>query len=141
MSDNNVSYPAIKAEIGQEFIINGLPMVIIPEGADLKQFPELRLAPSRIERTIIVTSALSFVDYFNRFSNLDSTIFVDIEKRKFLGILDYHIAQDDDESAGEFVKVSQPLTYKSAEFAIFINKDEWPSIRDAIDNMIKECRD
>lgn len=45
-----------------------------------------------------------------------------------------------DESAGEFVKVSQPITYKSAEFAIFINKDEWPSIRDAIDNMIKECR-
>jgi hypothetical protein len=46
-----------------------------------------------------------------------------------------------DESAGEFVKVSQPITNKSAEFAIFINKDEWPSIRDAIDNMIKECRE
>lgn len=46
-----------------------------------------------------------------------------------------------EESAGEFVKVSQPITHKSAEFAIFINKDEWPSIRDAIDNMIKECRE
>ena len=47
----------------------------------------------------------------------------------------------EDESAGEFVKVSQPITDRSAEFAVFINKDEWPHIRDAIDNMIKECRD
>ena len=91
MSDNNVFYPAIKAEIGQEFTVNGLPMVIIPEGADLKQFPDLRLAPIRIERMVIVTSALAFVDYFNRFADMDSTIFVDVEKRKFLGILDYHI--------------------------------------------------
>jgi len=51
------------------------------------------------------------------------------------------LVEIDDEAAGEFVKVSQPLTYKSAEFAIFITKEEWPSIRDAIDNMIKECRD
>ena len=47
----------------------------------------------------------------------------------------------DDEAAGEFVKVSQPITDRSAEFAVFINKDEWPHIRDAIDKMIKECRD
>ena len=51
------------------------------------------------------------------------------------------LVEIEDEAAGEFVKVSQPLTYKSAEFAIFITKDEWPHIREAIDNMIKECRD
>lgn len=47
----------------------------------------------------------------------------------------------DDEAAGEFVKVSQPLTHKSAEFAVFIAKEEWPHIRDAIENMINQCRD
>jgi hypothetical protein len=46
-----------------------------------------------------------------------------------------------DEAAGEFVKVSQPITDRSAEFAVFINKEEWPHIRDAIESMIKECRD
>lgn len=47
----------------------------------------------------------------------------------------------DDEAAGEFVKVSQPLTHKSAEFAVFITKDAWPYIRDVIENMIDQCRD
>jgi uncharacterized protein YfdQ (DUF2303 family) len=93
MSENQVSYPAIHAEIGKEFILNGLPMVIIPEGADLKQFPDLRLAPVRIERTVTVTSASSFMQYFNRFGDIDSMIFVDIEKQRFLGIVDYHMAQ------------------------------------------------
>lgn len=51
------------------------------------------------------------------------------------------IVEIDDEAAGEFVKVSQPLTYKSSEFAVFITKEEWPHIRDAIDDMIRECRD
>lgn len=47
----------------------------------------------------------------------------------------------DDEAAGEFVKVSQPLTHTASEFAIFIEKETWPHIRDAIDKMIAKCRD
>ena len=51
------------------------------------------------------------------------------------------IVEIDDEAAGEFVKISQPLTHSSTAFEVCITKQEWPHIRDAIDNMIKECRD
>jgi len=92
MSNDNAVYPNISASIGEEIVINGLPMVIIPEGAKLEVFPNLRQDPVRIERHVLVTSAISFLAYFNRFANPDSTIFVDIEKAKIKGILDYHIA-------------------------------------------------
>ena len=42
----------------------------------------------------------------------------------------------DDEGGGEFVKVVQP--FNGAE--IRIDADEWPYIREAINNMIKECK-
>lgn len=41
-----------------------------------------------------------------------------------------------DEGGGEFVKIVRP-----SGSAIRIDVDEWPYIRDAINNMIKECRE
>lgn len=41
----------------------------------------------------------------------------------------------EDESGGEFVVVSQHGTRKVA-----FDPVEWPSVREAIDRMIKECR-
>lgn len=43
----------------------------------------------------------------------------------------------DDESAGEFVRVKQD---GRTDNSIAINPDEWPTLRDAIDRMIQECR-
>lgn len=89
-NETNAVYPNIHAEIGVMFEQNGLPMVIIPNDCDLKTFPELQLAPPYIARNVVVTSASSFLAYYNRFANNHSTIFVDIEKSKLLGIMDYH---------------------------------------------------
>lgn len=44
-----------------------------------------------------------------------------------------------DEAAGEFLEVSQ--CNDSNEGKISIEKSEWPTLRAAIDKMIKECRD
>lgn len=44
-----------------------------------------------------------------------------------------------DEAAGEFVEVTQ--CNDSNEGKIAIEKSEWPTLRAAIDKMIKECRE
>lgn len=44
----------------------------------------------------------------------------------------------DDEDAGEFVTVKQDNG--AAAGKISINHEEWPQLREAIDQMIKECR-
>jgi fructose-1,6-bisphosphatase len=46
----------------------------------------------------------------------------------------------DDEAAGEFVVVSQHDHTKVTENRVAINPSEWPMLRRAIDQMIKECR-
>lgn len=46
----------------------------------------------------------------------------------------------EDEAAGEFLILSQePGGRQAGELAI--SPEEWPLIRDAIDNAIKQCRD
>ena len=43
-----------------------------------------------------------------------------------------------DEAAGEFLEVSQ--TWRTDLGKIAISPEEWPALRDAIDQMIKQCR-
>ena len=43
----------------------------------------------------------------------------------------------DDEGGGEFIKVSQP----SCAAEIRFDANEWPAIRDAVNNLIKECNE
>ena len=45
-----------------------------------------------------------------------------------------------DEAAGEFLKVSQSND-KAENGTIQITPEEWPVLREAIDMMIKECRE
>jgi hypothetical protein len=45
-----------------------------------------------------------------------------------------------DEDAGEFVEVSQSPDNQDAG-KITIDKDEWPSIRDAIECLLRQCRE
>lgn len=45
----------------------------------------------------------------------------------------------DDEAAGEFVVVEQSA--RDAPGKIALGPDEWPVLREAIDKMIKECRE
>lgn len=45
----------------------------------------------------------------------------------------------DEAGGGEFVEVRQ--TGRTDVGKICINPEEWPTIRDAIDQMVKECRE
>ena len=45
----------------------------------------------------------------------------------------------EDEASGEYVKVTQ-YGDRAERGEININPEEWPAIRDAIDDMIFECR-
>ena len=48
------------------------------------------------------------------------------------------IVEIDDESCGEFVVIRQPRNDERGE--IRITAEEWPTIREAIDRLVKECR-
>ena len=45
----------------------------------------------------------------------------------------------EDEAAGEFVVIRQSASTENGTIAI--NSGEWPAIRDAVERMIKECRE
>ncbi len=49
------------------------------------------------------------------------------------------VVRSDDEGGGEYVVVSQEGVPGRGNVAI--NPEEWPDIRDAIDRMVKECRE
>ncbi len=49
------------------------------------------------------------------------------------------VVRIDDEGGGEYVVVSQEGVPGRGNVAI--NPEEWPDIRDAIDRMVKECRE
>jgi len=72
---------------------NGTPFIVHPVDLKIQQFPELREHPLRIEQRVDTTTAQSFVDYFNRFGNIeDSAIFIDEENAQFTAVFDYHVA-------------------------------------------------
>lgn len=137
MSDNKAVYPSIKAEIATLLNVQGTPAIIVPEGCTLETFEGLRKNPARVERIQSVTSAASFLAYFNRFANPSSTIFVDVEKAKINGIIDFHGPQAGAEPIPHFcshrVTYDCPLTPEAkkwfdsnrqqmnqTEFALFI---------------------
>ena len=60
--------------------------------------------------------------------------------RKGAGIFDEHSTRVelDDEGAGEYLVLSQPV---ADDGKIRICGEEWPELRAAIDRMIEECRE
>lgn len=74
----------------QPFNINGTPMLVIPDHHHLKQLNAYRDHPLRIEQHTKHTTAVSFVDYFNKFAEPNSVIFIDQESAIFYSIIDYH---------------------------------------------------
>lgn len=49
------------------------------------------------------------------------------------------VVRIEDEAGGEYVVVSQESVPGRGNIAI--NPEEWPELREAIDRMVKECRD
>lgn len=83
----------------QKVEVEGRNYLIIPSGCELKDFEQYLDNPRKIMAAPIFTGVESFIDYFNRYSNEHSTIFIerglngDIGERmepRMHAILDYH---------------------------------------------------
>lgn len=46
----------------------------------------------------------------------------------------------DDKGIGEFIRITQPYAEDQSE-GICLTKEEWPKIKNAIEKMIKNCKD
>lgn len=78
------------ANISTPIEINGNSAVFVPQGFELKTFPDPKKNPDRIHRAVEAQSIDAFIDYFQRFADEDSTIFVDYDKQAVCGFIDYH---------------------------------------------------
>lgn len=85
-------------EIGKRQVIateyKGIPVYLVPDDMKVEQLSSLvnqqLERPYRLNQTVRLITADSFIDYFNRFASSTSTIFVDDESSTFLAVLDYH---------------------------------------------------
>lgn len=91
-NENNSIQAAIDAgqqlAAGKTIEINGVPFLITPANITAVRYEELNDAPQRIDRTVDTSTAESFVEYFNRFANDNSAIF--LKDEKYTAIIDYH---------------------------------------------------
>ncbi len=74
--------------------VGGIPTFIVPNNMKVEALDRLiqetRERPARLDQTVTLLSAESFVEYFNRYATESSTIFVDIESGQFIAVFDYH---------------------------------------------------
>lgn len=85
-------------QFSSPFDINGNPAVFVPQGFELKTYPDPNKNPDRINRAVEAQSIDAFIDYFQRFADENSTIFVDYNKQAVRGFIDYHCSTDRNES-------------------------------------------
>ncbi|WP_417534164.1 DUF2303 family protein [Marinobacterium stanieri] len=96
--------------IGNQTIdINGVPVVLLPEGAKAETLEHLRDTPRRIKTSRALRTVEDFIAYHNRYANQDSTILADIDAGKFTSLLDYH------HSNGEAQNCDHVATYTCPE--------------------------
>lgn len=76
-----------------------LPFAVLPKpgGCEIVSVPSsLYVDPVSILKTIPVYDADSFVEYFKKYSNPNSRIFVDLHNRLITAVLDYHEVKSSD---------------------------------------------
>ncbi len=71
-------------------VVEGTPFLIVPDNFKLERMEQYMATPRRIKQTVMVNTAEGFSEYYNRFATDSSCIFADIEKARFVGIIDYH---------------------------------------------------
>lgn len=78
----------------QNFKVSGVPVIVSPSHSNVKimkeLFDEMSERPHRIRQRVRVQSVDSFIEYFNRYSDDNSTVFIDYDNAVFIGVMDYH---------------------------------------------------
>lgn len=67
-----------------------VPTVVLAPGARLESIEHLQQVPSRLNASLTLQTAQSFVGYVNRFKGDASVIFANSETKGFTAVLDYH---------------------------------------------------
>lgn len=88
--------------------INGVPVAVVSKDSNLNILTELLDRPRRIKKKVEVTTAQSFIDYFEKFSSDSSMITCDIENATFKAVLDYHDANKPDNCEHTLVYSCEP---------------------------------
>lgn len=70
--------------------INGTPVVLVPEDHRVVEFERLRDRPLRTEQTVKHSNANSFIEYYKKFWNTNTAVFLDTENNIFTAVFDYH---------------------------------------------------
>jgi uncharacterized protein YfdQ (DUF2303 family) len=125
---------------------NGTPFIVHPVDLEITKLPELREHPLRIEQRIDHTTALSFVDYFNRFADTHkSAIFIDEVNAKFTAILDYHDFSESTQIPGWKKHISTFTPEKTPEWKSWMENDKKSMNQEAfgqfIENNIAEIQE
>ena len=102
MSDQNSIESAIGAgseieslkALGRVFTAGdgATPFLFVPTGFELKTIEQHLAAPLMARSTVRVDDGASFIAYANRHKNPHTTIFADLNGRKFEAVIDYHEA-------------------------------------------------
>jgi len=80
--------------LADSFWICETPAVMVPEGAQIKTYPELTEKPGRIQQEVKLTTLASFLAYYTE-HDLDTTaVFCNVDQGKFTAIFDYHGRDD-----------------------------------------------
>lgn len=74
--------------------IEGVPAVVLPPGCKVELFEQLLNSPVRIRKHLILSTAISFIDYWQKFAGDNSMIFADLERNQFQAVFDYHLIDE-----------------------------------------------
>lgn len=123
MTENNVQ-AAIDAalKIGKPFKLNDVDAVLVPQGMEVKTFPDLRKeeekAPQLLKQHVVLEDIDSLIAYYNRFCDANSTIFANTESGNFLAVFDYHQSPSEPRNGTHCASYTCPKTPEwSAWFA------------------------
>lgn len=84
----------------QKTVVNGVEVILAPNNLKMFDLQDIddrtRERPRFLSQVVETHSAESFINYFNRFANKDSSaIFIDRITTRFTGIIDYHNSSDE----------------------------------------------
>lgn len=92
MEQNNIQ-AAIDAgkqiNTGKAFEINGHHLIVVPDGMTVRELDDINPFIHHTKATVKTDSAASFIEYFNRFSDDKSAVFMSGDGI-YTGIIDYH---------------------------------------------------
>lgn len=88
------------------------PFAVVPVGYKVEDLERFLPAPVRIRERLVLTTAMSFIDYWQRYSTDASVLFADFKSRSFKAVFDYH--QSD-----------SPANCEHVAFLKLEHSDEW----------------